>query len=75
MEEFYSHLERALKEECVKMSLGSSPMPSPKHSANSLPRRRPPRKVKGKAPDVPSGVPPLLVTRASIRNGMISIIY
>jgi len=93
VEEFYSHLGRALAEECAKMSLGASPVPSPKKggvggvaapgqvgvggATGSLPRRRPQRKVKGKAPDVPVGVVPLLISSGARggslgRNGVIA---
>ena len=59
IEDFYGHLERALKEECVKMkTMSSTPTPSPKV------RRRPPRK--GMAPK-----PPVTGNRGDslLRNG------
>lgn len=70
IEEFYSHLERALKEECTKMMLGGSPLPSPKHSSGSnAGRRRPPRSTnKRQAPGIPVSVPPASC-RSSLRTG------
>ncbi|CAL8111389.1 unnamed protein product [Orchesella dallaii] len=65
LNDFFSHLERALKEECAKMTLGGiTPITSP--IVSNLPRRRHPRK-KCRAPDIPASA----LTRPIVETSII----
>jgi len=64
--DFFTALEKALKEECAKMNAGGVTPTSPLVVVSNLPRRRHPRK-KCRAPDIPTVT---TLTRTSVEGSM-----